>query len=60
MLEKLHPDVCSVATSGVENGSDHYEPVLQAFDAGCHVLCEKPMTFNVAEARELKKIVKKN
>lgn len=33
-------------------------PIAKAFlEAGFHVICEKPMTMDVAEARELKKIV---
>lgn len=36
-------------------------PVAKAFlKAGFHVICDKPMTFNVAEARELKKIVQQS
>jgi predicted dehydrogenase len=35
-------------------------PIARVFlKAGFHIMCEKPMTFNVAEARELKKLVKK-
>lgn len=34
-------------------------PIAQDFlQAGFHVVCEKPMTFNVKEARQLQKIVK--
>ena len=37
---------------------EHF-PVAKAFlKAGFHVVCDKPMTFDVAEARELKAIVK--
>ncbi len=36
-------------------------PIAKAFlEAGFHVMCEKPMTINVAEAKELKEIVKKS
>lgn len=35
-------------------------PIAKAFlEAGFHVMCEKPMTINVAEAKKLKEIVKK-
>jgi predicted dehydrogenase len=35
-------------------------PVAKLFlEAGFHVVCDKPMTFNLAEAKELKKIVAK-
>ena len=36
-------------------------PVAKAFlEAGFHVICDKPMTFDLREARALKKIVAKN
>jgi predicted dehydrogenase len=53
MLMALTPDLCSVATSGYENGSDHYEPTIQALDFGCHVLGEKPISNEVEEAEEM-------
>ena len=53
MLEALRPDVASIATGGVEYGSDHHEPTLQAFEAGCHVLCEKPISNDIARAEEM-------
>ena len=38
----------------------HY-PISAAFlQAGFHVMCEKPMTLTVAEAKELKKVVRKS
>jgi len=40
MLAAIKPDLCSIATGGFEYSSDHYEPTMQALDAGCHVLCE--------------------
>ena len=53
LLKTLSPDVCSVTTSGYENGSDHYEPTMQAFEHGCHVLGEKPISNEVEEAAEM-------
>ena len=53
MLRTLAPDVAHVTTGGVEYGSDHYEPTMQALEAGCHVLGEKPISNVVEEAEEM-------
>ncbi len=53
MLDALHPDVCSIATGGYEYGSDHYLPTMQALEAGCHVLGEKPISNEIAKAEEM-------
>lgn len=53
MLDALKPDLVSVTTGGYEYGSDHYEPTLQAFEAGCHVLGEKPISNDIARAEEM-------
>jgi len=53
MLATLKPDVCSVATGGYEYGSDHCQPTLQALDAGCHVLCEKPISNDIAQGEAM-------
>src|SRR5258708_6472282 len=53
MLDALRPDVCSVTTGGYEYGSDHYWPTLQALEAGCHVLGEKPISNDIARAEEM-------
>ena len=53
MLEALKPDLCSVATGGYEYSSDHYEPTMQALEAGCHVLGEKPISNEIPKAEEM-------
>jgi predicted dehydrogenase len=58
MLAELKPDLCSIATSGKENGLDHYEPTLQALEAGCHVLCEKPICTEVEKAAEMVRVAR--
>ena len=58
MLDALSPDVVSVATAGFENGSDHYEPTIQALEFGCHVLGEKPISNVVEEAEEMVALAK--
>ena len=46
-------DIVSVTTSGYENGSWHFEPTMEALEAGKHVLCEKPISNEISEAREM-------
>lgn len=53
MLAAVDPAVVSVATGGYEYSSDHYEPVMQALNYGCHVLCEKPISNDLGKAREM-------
>jgi len=53
MLDALRPDVCSITTGGYEYGSDHYEPILQALEARCHVLGEKPICNEISKAEEM-------
>ena len=38
----------------------HFPIARDFLKAGFHIMCEKPMTFNVKEAKELDKIVKKS
>ena len=53
MLDALGPDLCHVTTGGYEYGSDHHKPTMQALAAGCHVLCEKPISNEIAPAEEM-------
>jgi len=58
MLAALKPDVVSVATGGYEYGSDHYEPTMQALEAGCHVLGEKPISNEIDKAEKMVALAK--
>jgi predicted dehydrogenase len=53
MLRAVKPDLCSVATGGYEYGSDHFTPTLQALEAGCHVLVEKPICNEIPKAEAM-------
>jgi predicted dehydrogenase len=49
MLERARPEVVDIATSV----PGHRALALQAFDAGCHVLCEKPVATSLDEAQAM-------
>lgn len=53
LMKTLAPDVVSVATGGHEYGSDHHQPTIEALEAGAHVLCEKPISNEIAKAEEM-------
>ena len=55
MLAQEPLDVVSIATPNWE----HKLLTLAAFEAGCHVLCEKPMAMSAAEGREMIAAAKK-
>jgi predicted dehydrogenase len=47
MLATLKPDAVEISTPHTL----HAQQILDSLDAGCHVLCEKPMTCSTAEAK---------
>ena len=47
MLEEVKPDAVAIATPNVY----HRELIFQALEAGCHVMCEKPLGMDYAETR---------
>ena len=53
MLRNEELDIVDVTTGGFENGSWHYEPVMEALEAGKNVLVEKPISNNILEARQM-------
>lgn len=49
MLSQSRPDIVVITTPS----GDHYLPARAALRAGCHVLCEKPLTVDAGEAARL-------
>lgn len=54
MIEN-EPDlqIVDITTGGIDNGSWHFEPAMEAVSYGKHVLVEKPICHDVQQAREL-------
>ena len=59
MLREVKPDLVSVATGRYEYSSDHCLPTIQALEAGCHVLCEKPISNSIEDGRRMVATAKK-
>jgi predicted dehydrogenase len=49
MIKEQRPDAVSVVTPTYT----HCPIVIDSFQAGCHVLCEKPMAMNLDEANQM-------
>ena len=49
MLADLQPDIVAVGTPG----GVHLEQCLGAIEAGCHVLCDKPLAATAGDARQI-------
>jgi myo-inositol 2-dehydrogenase/D-chiro-inositol 1-dehydrogenase len=49
MLENERPDLVSVCLPNL----GHFEPTLQVIEAGVSLIVEKPLVFDIAEARTL-------
>ncbi|MBE7466025.1 MAG: Gfo/Idh/MocA family oxidoreductase [Planctomycetes bacterium] len=56
MLKECELDAVSVCTPNFL----HCEPTIGALNAGCHVLCEKPLAMSAAEGRRMLAAAKKN
>lgn len=56
---ELPDDVKMDFVSIVTPNHVHFEPAKLAMENGFHVVLDKPMTLNLAEAKELKEVVKK-
>lgn len=49
MLANEKLDIVSIATPNIF----HKDMTIEALEAGCHVMCEKPIAMNAAEAQEM-------
>lgn len=56
LIKETRPDAVSVCTP---NGL-HCQPTIDALNAGCHVLVEKPLAMNAAEGQKMIDAAKKN
>jgi predicted dehydrogenase len=56
MLEKVRPDVVCVCTGN----KDHFRPTIDSLVSGAHVFVEKPMAFDLTEAREMVAVARRS
>lgn len=55
MLQEVKPDVVSVCSPN----RFHFEHVMAALEAGCHVMCEKPPAMTPHRADEMRPAARK-
>lgn len=48
-LTELKPDIVAIGTPG----GAHYDALLSAIEAGCHIFCDKPLTAYEHESRDV-------
>lgn len=56
MLASDKPDIVTIAT---ESGK-HKQIAVDCLNAGCHVICEKPMALSTSDAQEMIDVARKN
>ncbi|MEJ5071972.1 Gfo/Idh/MocA family oxidoreductase [Enterobacter ludwigii] len=54
MLQEVQPDVVSVCSPN----RFHFEHVLAALEAGCHVMCEKPPAMTPQQANQMRAVAR--
>ena len=60
MFDAVGPEIVSISTGGYEYASDHYKPAMEMLEAGCHVLCEKPISNEIWQGEEMVAKAKEN
>lgn len=53
LVKNVKLDAVSVTTAGPENGGHHFDPVMECFESGLHVLVEKPISNDIVKARQM-------
>jgi predicted dehydrogenase len=54
-IEELRPDIVTIGVPG----APHREMAEFAAQAGCHIVCEKPLAINAADARAMLEVVER-
>ena len=54
-IREFQPDIVAIATTA----APHCEMAVAAAAAGCHMVCEKPLAVNAAQARQMLQAVER-